>query len=267
MSLMQRLIKVFEEAKDKDKKVLIPYITAGFPDKERFWEILSKLSLCGAGIIEIGVPFSDPIADGPIIEETSYKCLQEGVSLDWILKNLKKFRDKIKAELVLMGYCNPFEKYGWDRLAKEASELDISGFIVPDLPLEESDYVERYLSKEGIALIRLIGLNTPEDRMIEYAKRAEGFVYFVSVLGTTGPRDNFSEELVVKLETARKIFDQPIALGFGAKHPDQFVKVWNYIDGIVFGSSLILHIKNNGEVERFMKTWNSFVDKYNFRIA
>ncbi len=252
---IKSILSVFDKAKRSNRKVLIPYITAGFPDKNRFWEIVEELSLNGADIIEIGVPFSDPIADGPIIEQTSYECLKRGVSLKWILKELKTRRKNIKAEVLLMGYSNPFEKYGWERLSQEARDIGISGFIIPDLPLEESLFVEEILKKSELAFVRLIGLNTPEDRMKEYAKRTDSFVYFVSVLGTTGPRDHFPKELTSKLKEARRIFDQPIVVGFGAKHPSQFTEIKDLIDGIVFGSSLISYIRNGGSPVDFMKTW------------
>ena len=253
-----RILEVFEDARKQGRKVLIPYITAGFPDKNSFWDVLIRLSLNKAGIIEIGVPFSDPIADGPVIEEVSYRCLKNGVSLKWLLDGLRQYREEIKSEILLMGYCNPFFRFGWKRLCQEAAELKISGFIVPDLPLEESMFFDKIAKKMGLALIRLIGLNTSEDRMKEYAKKAEGFVYFVSVLGTTGARDKFSEELLYRLKIARDIFHQPIAVGFGAKHPSQFVHIKDLIDGIVFGSSLIAHIDRGKSVEEFMEQWRDF---------
>ncbi len=252
---IKSILSVFDMAKRSNRKVLIPYITAGFPDKNRFWDIVEELSLNGADIIEIGVPFSDPIADGPIIEQTSYECLKKGVSLKWILEELKFHRKSIKAEILLMGYSNPFEIYGWEKLSNKACETGISGFIVPDLPIEESSSVEEIFKKNGLAFVRLIGLNTPEIRMKEYAKKTDSFVYFVSVLGTTGPRDQFSKELIPKLRSARKIFNQPIVIGFGAKHPSQFINVVDLIDGIVFGSSLISYIKRGGSPKDFMKRW------------
>ncbi len=246
---------LFIQKRQLGKKCLIPFLPGGYPDKKKFWELLFSMDRCGADIIEIGVPFSDPVADGPVVEKASNICLENNISLSWILDELKSNRDKLNSEIVLMGYCNPFFKYGWEKLAKDAKKAGVSGIIVADLPLEESMDIRTLLTEHHISLIYLIGLNTSLHRMEKYAKVAQGFVYFVSVLGTTGARDNLPKELQDKLIEAKKIFPKPLAIGFGIKSPSQTKEIEQWVDGIVFGSSLIEHIDRYKEVETFFNNW------------
>jgi len=245
----------FRQNTEKGRKTLIPFLPGGYPTKEKFWEYILAMDRLGADIIEIGVPFSDPVADGEVVERASNVCLKNGINLVWILNSLKHHRKKLSSEIVLMGYCNPFYKYGWEKLAKDASSAGVSGIIVADLPLEESENINSSLKSYGISLVYLIGLNTSLERMNKYASVSTGFVYFVSVLGTTGAREKLPEELKEKIRLAREVFSQPIALGFGIKEPSQLREIKDWIDGIVFGSSLIQHIDDKAEVESFFKKW------------
>jgi len=234
---------------------LIPFLPAGFPSTGTFWDHLQECDDAGAAVIEIGVPFSDPMADGPVVEEASQLCLAQNVNLDWILEGLARRRSSLQAEIVLMGYCNPFFQFGWDRLAAQASQAGVSGLIVPDLPLEESGNLRKTLAGHDILLIPLIGLNTTRERMQAYAEVAEGFVYFVSVMGTTGARSTLPGQLLDKLRAARAIFHQPLALGFGLRSPEQLKELQQSVDAVVFGSALIEHIKAGGRAGEFMKRW------------
>ncbi len=250
-----RLEQKIREANEAGRKALIPYLPAGYPDKERFWKELSALDKSGADIIEIGVPFSDPVADGPVVERASLQCLEAGVTLDWILAELKKRKGGFKAGIVLMGYYNPFYKYGLDRLAADAAEAGVTGFIVPDLPMEESEDMTKALAARGLDLIPLVGLNTSEERMKLYADNARGYVYFVSVLGTTGERTSLPEEIAGRLAVAKRVFDVPLALGFGISRPEQLTTFGDTIDAVVFGSSLIKHLDQGGDSAGFMARW------------
>ncbi len=245
----------FRQKNITGKKALIPFLPGGYPSLERFWDYIYEMDRCGADIIEIGVPFSDPVADGEVVERASNVCLSNGVTLGWILEELEKRRAELSCAIVLMGYCNPFFKYGWERFAQHASGAGVDGVIVADLPLEESEGIREVLHKRDISLIYLIGLNTSDERMELYSRVEEGFVYFVSVLGTTGARDRLPLELRKKIARARQIFSCPISLGFGIKDPSQLKDIAPYINGIVFGSSLIQHIDETGEVESFFKKW------------
>ena len=250
---MNTLQQCIERANDQGRIARIPFVTAGFPDKERFFTVLSDLDAHGADIIEIGVPFSDPVADGPVVEEASRRALAQGVTLTWILERLRRL-PSFKAGLVLMGYYNPFFQYGLERLARDAGEAGIRGCIVPDLPLEESGPLHAALSGRGLDLITLVGPNTPDQRMREYARSASGYVYVASVMGTTGAR----RELPDAAETvrrARAIFSLPIALGFGVSSPDQIAAMAVRPHAAVFGSALLRHLDAQGTVEEFMKAW------------
>jgi len=238
------------------RKAVIPYLPAGFPDKIRFWEELSALDAGGADIIEIGVPFSDPVADGPVVEEASLRSLGLGVTLAWILDELAGRRGELQAGLVLMGYYNPFLQYGLKKLGEDCKKAGVAGLIIPDLPLEEMEPISTALERFGIELICLVGLNTPDDRLKRYAARAKGFVYFVSVLGTTGVRESLPEEVLAKLKQVRPLFSVPLALGFGISAPRQVTPFGDLIDAVVIGSALIKAVRAGTGAEGFMKAWN-----------
>ncbi|OLN27103.1 Tryptophan synthase alpha chain [Desulfovibrio sp. DV] len=243
------------EALSAGRKALIPFLPGGFPDKERFFDELAALDAGGADIIEIGVPFSDPVADGPVVEQASLDCLLNGTCLSWLLHELEKRKGQYRAGLVLMGYYNPFLQYGLDQLAEDAAAAGVSGFIVPDVPLEESGPLRAALDKHNLDLIPLVGLNTSEERLAAYAKDARGYVYFVSVLGTTGMRESLPTEIKERLTAVRRLFKVPVALGFGIKSPDQLTAFGDLVDGVVFGSALIAHIKAGGTAAEFMLRW------------
>ncbi|EHJ48294.1 tryptophan synthase, alpha subunit [Solidesulfovibrio carbinoliphilus subsp. oakridgensis] len=245
------------EALGAGRKALIPFLPGGFPDKERFFDELAALDAGGADVIEIGVPFSDPVADGPVVEKASLACLLDGTCLAWLLGELTRRKGRYRAGLVLMGYYNPFLQYGLDALARDAAAAGVAGCIVPDLPLEESGPMAEALGKRGLDLIPLIGLNTPEERLAAYAKTARGYVYFVSVLGTTGMRESLPAEITERLKVVRRLFDVPVALGFGIKSPGQLTAFGDLIDGVVFGSALIAHIDAGGTAAEFMERWRS----------
>ncbi len=245
------------EALAAGRKALIPFLPGGFPDKERFFTELAELDAGGADVIEIGVPFSDPVADGPVVEKASLDCLLHGACLSWLLHELTLRKGQFRAGLVLMGYYNPFYQYGLDKLAEDAAEAGVAGFIVPDLPLEESGPMAEALAARGLDLIPLVGLNTSEDRLAAYAEAARGYVYFVSVLGTTGMRDSLPAEVKDRLRVVRRIFDVPVALGFGIKSPEQLAGFGDLVDGVVFGSALIAHIEAGGTAAEFMRRWRS----------
>ncbi|SHN56934.1 tryptophan synthase subunit alpha [Desulfovibrio litoralis] len=256
---MHKLQERIEKANAQKRLALIPFITAGYPKKENFLGLLKELDQNGADIIEIGVPFSDPVADGPVVEAASVLALENGVTLNWILQTLIENTYSFKAGLVLMGYYNPFLQYGLEKLAIDAKKAGIEGFIIPDLPFEEAENLRDILKKAGIALIALVGTNTSEDRMRMYAKNSEGYVYVVSVLGTTGERKTFNTKVEETLARAKKVFYEeqniPITLGFGISKPEQIKELKNIPHGIIFGSALLKDIEKTGSTINFMKNW------------
>lgn len=254
MHLLEERIRL---ARQEGRLARIPFLTAGFPDKDAFWDALGELDQNGADIIEIGVPFSDPVADGPVIEAASRKALENGATLAWLLRKLAARKGKYKAGLVLMGYYNPFLQYGLGRLAEDARAAGVHGFIVPDLPHEEQLPMRTALKREGIALIALVGPNTSPERMEKYASEAEGYIYVVSVLGTTGGKNALSQEVEETLARAKTIFSLPVALGFGITVPEQMARLSasGRPDAVIFGSALIRHLASGGSAGDFMKPW------------
>jgi tryptophan synthase alpha chain len=250
-----KLEKKIRAAVAAGRKALIPFLPGGYPDKERFWTELAALDKGGADVIEIGVPFSDPVADGPVVEKASLACLEQGVSLKWIIEELRTRRASIDAEIVLMGYLNPFLQYGIEKLARDAAAAGVAGLIIPDLPYEEAVEIKETLAAKGVDLVYLVGLNTEEDRLAMYAENASGFAYFVSVLGTTGVRESLPEEIAAKLARAKSTFKVPVALGFGIKTPEQLAAYGDSVDAAVFGSALIRHIDEGGTAAEFMTAW------------
>ena len=250
---MKTLQQCIENANAQGRVARIPFVTAGFPDAEHFFNILADLDASGADIIEIGVPFSDPVADGQVVEDASRRALAQGVNLTWLLETLQA-RPPYRAGLVLMGYYNPFLQYGLERLAKDAKKAGVQGFIVPDLPLNEDGPLRTALAAHGLVLIPLVGPNTTDERMREYAKCASGYVYVTSIMGTTGERRELPEAAET-VRRAKEVFSIPVALGFGIISPAQIAAMPVQPHAAVFGSALLRHLDGGGAAKDFMKTW------------
>ncbi len=254
---MHILEEKIRTAKEQGRYALIPFLTACYPDEDTFWQSLAELDENGADIIEIGVPFSDPVADGPVVENASRQVLADGVSLKKILEGLKVRNGVFSAGLVLMGYLNPFMQYGFEKLAHDAHEAGVHGMIIPDLPYDEAHDIREILKKEGIALIALVGPNTSAERMNLYAEVSQGYVYVVSVMGVTGARAKVAPMVAATMERARSCFALPIAMGFGLSRPEQLEVLPEEArpDAAVFGSALLTHIKEGHPVAEFMDCW------------
>lgn len=242
-------------AKKAGRTAVIPFLTAGFPNREKFWEALAEMDRAGADIIEIGVPFSDPVADGPVVEDASRRALEQGITLAEILQELQK--RKFEAGLVLMGYYNPFYQYGLETLGEDAAAAGVTGLIIPDLPINEAEPIKKILQKHNIALIPLVGPNTDLERMQEYAKDANGYAYVVSVMGITGERKKLAANVAETMLRARKAFGIPLALGFGLSRPEQLEELPPEAmpDAAVMGSALLKEIDNGGSAGAFLARW------------
>ncbi|WP_415719712.1 tryptophan synthase subunit alpha [Maridesulfovibrio sp.] len=250
-----KLADKINEAKAEGRLGLIPFLPGGYPNRERFWKEILELDENGADVIEIGMPFSDPVADGPVVEAASLKCLADGINLKWILEGLAEHRAKIDAGVLLMGYYNPVLQYGLEKFAKDAQAAGVNGLIIADLPFEEGADFRDLLAEYDIALIPLVGLNTEPERMALYSKGGNGFCYYVSVLGTTGGTASLPVEVKEGLAKAQEVFDIPVALGFGLKEPSQLKELEGVVDAAVFGSALIKHIDSGKSSAEFMKVW------------
>ena len=252
---MHILEQSIRKASQAGRTALIPFVTAGFPTPEQFWDVLDQLDASGVDVIEIGVPFSDPVADGPVVEAASVKALQHNITLEYILEGLAQ-RSYI-TPLVLMGYYNPFLQYGLERFAATAAAAGIAGCIVPDLPLHEDLPLRNALTAQDIALIALVGPNTDDARMQDYAQHSQGYVYVVSLLGTTGVRTGLPQEAAHTIQRAKHIFPVPVALGFGLHSPDQLASLSQQErpHAAVFGSALLQHLAEGKQARDFISLW------------
>ncbi|HJA76072.1 MAG TPA: tryptophan synthase subunit alpha [Candidatus Desulfovibrio gallistercoris] len=254
MHILEEKIRAAREA---GRTALIPFVTAGFPDEGSFWPAIQELDEGGADIIEIGIPFSDPVADGPVVEEASRRVLSDGMSLARLLSELEVRKDFFRCGMVLMGYYNPIMQYGLEKFATDAARAGVHGVIVPDLPYEEAGELRALLATQGIALIALVGPNTDEERMRLYAEVSLGYVYVVSTMGTTGQRSLLTPQVAATMRRARSVFSLPLALGFGLSEPAQIEDLPPDArpDAAVFGSALLRHLDEGGRAADFIARW------------
>lgn len=233
---MDRIEKALTE---KRKKVFVPYIMAGDGGLEALKERLLFLQDSGADAIEIGIPFSDPVADGPTIQKAGIRALTRGVTVKKVLKDLTSYKMEIKIPLILMTYANPVVAYGVEAFAVDAANAGISGCIIPDLPLEEEELVLAPFKQNDISLIRLVTLTTPKERIRKIAESAAGFIYAVTVTGITGSRNKFSEDLAEFLSFVKSESPVPVLAGFGVSTEEQVEEVCRHCDGVIVGSKII----------------------------
>jgi tryptophan synthase alpha chain len=245
---MNKIDEKFAEMKRKNEKALIAYFTAGFPSVKKTTEIVRKAEKAGVDIIELGVPFSDPIADGPIIQYASFKSIERGINIDKIFGICEVLKKSVNLPYLLMTYYNPVYKYGCEKFAKRCSETGVSGIIIPDLPFEESGNTRTTLKRFDVTLVSFITPFTPVKRAEKILKNAEGFVYFITSAGVTGPRKNFSNEMVKSLKAIRAMTHIPVAAGFGITSKDQIEQVKNNVDGVIIGSFFVKKIID-GKIE------------------
>jgi tryptophan synthase alpha chain len=216
---------------------LVAFITAGYPSRDLFRTHLGAVA-AGADVVEIGVPFSDPMADGVTIQRSSQQALKQGVTLRWILAELTTM-PRLATPLLLMSYLNPLLNFGYEALARASVAAGVCGFIVPDLPLEESAEFRATLSSYGLALIQMVTPVTPPERLQKLCAASQGFVYAVTMTGTTGKNMAVPDNVVDYLDRVRAIASVPVCAGFGIRSRDQVVKLAGHVDGVIVGSALV----------------------------
>jgi len=237
---MSRIAKRFAELKKANCAAFVPFVTAGDPDSETTTALLEALPAAGADLIELGVPFSDPMADGPAIQASSLRALEAGMTLQKVLELVRKFRRKDHATpVILMGYYNPIHAYGTARFAKDAHEAGVDGLITVDLPPEEDEVLRTPAAAQGLDIVRLATPTTDDARLATVLTGASGFLYYVSIAGITGTK-SFSEEdvraAVTRLQAGSGL---PCAVGFGIKTPEQAAVIAGFADGAVVGSAIV----------------------------
>ncbi|HEX9436393.1 MAG TPA: tryptophan synthase subunit alpha [Candidatus Limnocylindria bacterium] len=244
---IDRIARAFDRARDERRMAIAIYLTVGFPDRAATSGLLRAALDGGADVIELGVPFSDPMADGTTIQRASETALRAGVRLDDCIAEGAALVAERDAAVLLMGYLNPFLRYGRERLAAECVRSGIAGVIVPDLPAEESADLDTVLRPAGVARIDLYAPTTPDDRLARLLPAARGFVYCVSLTGVTGARAGLSDDVRPFVERVRARTSLPVAVGFGISRPDHVRSLRGIADGVIVGSAAIDAVATSGE--------------------
>ena len=239
---MKRIEAAFRRLKKQGEKALIPFITAGDPDLKTTKALALEMAKRGADLLELGIPFSDPLADGPTIQAASNRALRKGVHLQEVLELAGELRQKMDIPLVLMGYYNPILQYGLERTAKEAQRQGVDGFIIPDLPLEEAGPWRRVAVAAGVAPIFLAAPTSGAARIKKAGQLTRGFLYYVSVTGITGARQALPADLVAALKEVSSLVQCHLAVGLGISSPEQVRGLAPYVDGVVVGSAIVQRV-------------------------
>ncbi len=247
-----------------NKKAFIGFLTAGDPTYEASLENMRAMIKAGADLIEIGIPFSDPIAEGPVIQGADVRALKAGMTTDKAFELAKTLRSETDIPLVFMTYLNPVFKYGYDRFFAKCAEIGVDGLICPDMPFEEKSEADAAAKAHGISVISMIA-PTSEERIKSIAESAEGFLYIVSSLGVTGVRSEFSTDLGSIMENVKKYAKVPAAIGFGISNPEQAKKMAAISDGVIVGSAIVRIIEKYGEnsADEIYKFVRSMTDAVN----
>jgi tryptophan synthase alpha chain len=237
---VSRIAKAFETAAKEKRKSLVAYICAGDPSLEATAKLVPAIVEAGADVIELGIPFSDPIADGPTIQAASQRALANGTTLGKVLELVAQVRAQgCEVPLVLMGYLNPITAMGAEAFCARAAKAGVDGLIIPDLPYDEANELSGAAEKHGLDLILLAAPTTLPERLAEIGRRTRGFLYFVSVTGVTGARVELPKDLPERLASLKRITQAPVAVGFGISTPEQARALSEYADAVVVGSAIV----------------------------
>lgn len=258
-----------DHSKDLEKvfshRAFIPFVTCGDPDIETTEKLIRAMASAGADLIELGIPFSDPIAEGPVIQHADVRALSGGVTTDDIFDMADRIRGDLDVPMLVMTYLNPVFVYGYDRFLERCRKAGICAIIVPDMPYEEKGNLQPYCTKYGVKLISMIA-PTSEDRIAKIASEAEGFLYIVSSMGVTGMRTSFSSNLEDMVAAVRRSTDIPCAIGFGISTPEQARHMTDFADGAIVGSAIVRIIGEHGRdsvpyVEDFVRKMRAELDR------
>lgn len=256
------IARCFRECAERGRAALVPYITAGFPERADTVPLLNALADAGADVLELGIPFSDPMADGPTIQASSFRALQNGTTVRGVLEMLREFRAGRDTPVVLFTYLNPVVRYGAARFCRDAAEAGADGLLLTDLPAGADPELEGAAAEAGIDLIRLLAPTTSPERIAQVAAGGAGFLYYISRMGVTGERAALREELADEVARLREVVGLPVAVGFGISTPEQAAAVAAVADGVVVGSALVKAVDEGG-IEggaRFLRSLREAID-------
>ena len=265
--VQSRISNRFRDLRNAKSKALIAYLTAGDPDLGTTVRIMHCLVSAGATIIELGVPFSDPMADGEVIQRASQRAIAKGTSLVDVLECVSLFREKDSVTpIVLMGYMNPFECMGPSYFAERAKKAGVDGILIVDLPPEEAKEINFACAEQGLDQIFLVAPNTSDRRAIEITRQASGFVYFVSVKGVTGGKGLAVEDIRKRISFVREITDLPVGVGFGIRTTHEAFEVAKISDAVIVGSAIVRIIEEEKNVESLLVQVGEFVQELSLAI-
>ncbi len=248
----EKITAAIRAASDGKRTALVPFITAGYPDPNAFIDTLSAVASVG-DVVELGIPFSDPMADGMTIQRSSFKAIEDGVTLSWIFEQLARPECSVDTPLVMMSYLNPLLAYGYERLAKQAVATGVCGFIVPDLPYEESDELRNALEAQGVGLIQLVTPATPNDRLKILANASKGFLYAVTITGITGGDGGLPANLANYLDGVSAATALPVCAGFGIRAAADVSNVGRHAAGAIVGSALVEVLEQGGDPAAWLR--------------
>ena len=256
---MKSVSEQFQALRDRQQCALIPFVTAGDPDLETTAIALKNLDRNGADFLELGVPYSDPLADGPVIQAAATRALQKGTTLDDVLELVKTVSPELQAPIILFTYYNPILNRGIDTFFRDIAAVGAKGLVVPDLPLEEVSGVLESATKHGIEVILLVAPTSPKERIQAIAEKSQGFIYLVSVTGVTGMRTEIQSRVKELLEELHSLTDKPVAVGFGVSQAEQAaqLKSWG-ADGVVVGSAFVKRLANTEDPQAGLTDLEAF---------
>lgn len=244
---MTRISDKFQELKANDQKGFIPFISAGDPDLTKTKDLVILLAKLGATVIELGVPFSDPMADGVVIQRASERALKQNFGIAEIFEIVREARKETDVPIILFSYFNPLLQYGLEKLCEDAKNFGVDGFLVTDLVPEEAGEFSKYLKKYDLDMIFLIAPTSTDDRLKMISERASGFIYAVSRTGVTGTQETTSQSAEVLVNRMKEYSDLPVAVGFGISTAQQITETWKYADAAVVGSAIVREIEKYGQ--------------------
>jgi tryptophan synthase alpha chain len=243
---MDRISKTFDKLRKQGRTGFVPFSVAGFPDIDTSKEVFLKLA--EADVLEFGFPFSDPVADGPVIQNASIQAIRSGITMDKALDMISHIRQRTETPIIFFSYFNPIHKYGPERFVARAKEAGVDGVLIVDLPPEETRWLKPLTDKAGIAWIYLITPTTPDSRIKAMDEQGSGFLYYVSVTGVTGARSALPPDLALKCEKIRSSTRLPLVVGFGVSNPEQAAWLKPCVDGVVVGSAIIARLQQGDTI-------------------